>query len=254
MKITFLGTGTSQGVPMIGCVCDVCRSLDFRDKRLRTALLVETEETSLVIDAGPDFRQQMLRERQSRLDAVLVTHEHKDHVAGLDDVRAFNFLQEKSMPVYGLPRVLNQLKVEYAYAFAETKYPGVPKIELHAIEAGDNLQVGDLKIEAIPVMHARLPILGFRIGNLAYITDANFLSEGALKQIEGSRVLVLNALQKQSHISHYTLEQAVELAQATGIPRVYFIHMSHRMGRHSEIAKELPEGIQLAWDGLKVEI
>lgn len=254
MRLTFLGTGTSQGVPMIGCPCEVCQSLDYRDKRLRTSVLIETAETSVAIDAGPDFRQQMLRNRQRRLDAVLITHEHKDHVAGLDDVRAFNFLQEKSMPVYGLPRVLNQLRLEYAYAFAEHKYPGVPKIELHEMHPGDTLQLGNLRVEAIPVMHAKLPILGFRLGNLAYITDANFLSTDALKQIEGCSVLVLNALQKQSHISHYTLEEAVDLARSTGIPRVFFIHMSHRMGRHSVISSELPEGIQLAWDGLVVEV
>jgi phosphoribosyl 1,2-cyclic phosphate phosphodiesterase len=254
MRLTFLGTGTSQGVPMIGCHCDVCQSLDFRDKRLRTSVLVETEQSSVVIDAGPDFRQQMLRKRQKRLDAVLITHEHKDHVAGLDDVRAFNFLQEKTMPVYGLPRVLNQLKVEYAYAFAEHKYPGVPKIALNEINSGDQWMVGDLQIEAIPVMHARLPILGFRMDKLAYITDANFLSAEALKQVEGCQVLVLNALQKQAHISHYTLEEAVNLAQSTGIPRVFFIHMSHRMGRHSIISSELPSGIQLAWDGMSIEI
>lgn len=252
MKITFLGTGTSQGVPMIGCQCEVCHSLDYRDKRLRTSVLVETDSTSLVIDAGPDFRQQMLRKRQRRLDAVLITHEHKDHVAGLDDVRAFNFLQEKTMPVYGLPRVLDQLRVEYAYAFAEYKYPGVPKIELHEINSGDAFQLGDIGVIALPVMHAKLPILGFRLNDLAYITDANFLSEGALSQIQGCRVLVLNALQKQSHISHYTLEEAVEMAISTGIPRVYFIHMSHRMGRHSAISMELPDGIELAWDGLEV--
>lgn len=254
MKLTFLGTGTSQGVPMIGCSCEVCHSMDYRDKRLRTAVLVETEETAIVIDAGPDFRQQMLRKRQRRLDAVLITHEHKDHVAGLDDVRAFNFLQEKSMPVYGMPRVLSQLKVEYAYAFAEHKYPGVPKIELFEINSGDVLQLGNIRVEAIPVMHAKLPILGFRLGDLAYITDANFLSADALKQMEGCRVLVLNALQKQPHISHYTLDEAVELAKATGIPKVFFIHMSHRMGRHAVIAKELPEGIKLAWDGLEVAV
>lgn len=254
MKLTFLGTGTSQGVPMIGCQCEVCQSLDYRDKRLRTSVLVETNNTAIVVDAGPDFRQQMLRKHQRRLDAVLITHEHKDHVAGLDDVRAFNFLQEKSMPVYGLPRVLNQLKVEYAYAFAEKKYPGVPKIELFEINAGNSLLVGDIRVDAIPVMHAQLPILGFRIGDLAYITDANFISTEALKQIEGSRVLVLNALQKQSHISHYTLEEAVKLAKSIGIPRVYFIHMSHRMGRHSKVSTELPDGMQLAWDGLVVEV
>jgi phosphoribosyl 1,2-cyclic phosphate phosphodiesterase len=252
MKLTFLGTGTSQGVP--GCSCEVCQSLDYRDKRLRTSVIVETETASVVIDAGPDFRQQMLRKRQRKLDAVLITHEHKDHVAGLDDVRAFNFLQEKSMPVYGQPRVLNQLRVEYAYAFAENKYPGVPKIELHEVQAGDNLQVGDMQVCALEVMHARLPILGFRIGKLAYITDANHLSEESFNKIKGSEVLVLNALQKQEHISHFTLEQAVDLALSTGIPRVYFIHMSHRMGRHSVIEKELPSGIQLAWDGLEIDI
>ena len=254
MKITFLGTGTSQGVPMIGCSCGACRSLDFRDKRLRTSILVETDDASIVVDAGPDFRQQMLRQNQTRLDALLITHEHKDHVAGLDDVRAFNFLQEKSMPVYALPRVLDQLRVEFAYAFAEKKYPGVPKIELLPMEGGQTVYFGKLEVKAIHVMHARLPILGYRFGNFSYITDANHLDATAMEAIKGSEVLVLNALQKEEHISHFTLDQAVEVAKASGVQKVYFIHMSHRMGRHALIQKELPEGIQLAWDGLMVRI
>ncbi len=253
MKITFLGTGTSQGIPLIGCQCPVCQSLDYRDKRLRTSVLVEDDETTLVVDAGPDFRQQMLRARVRKLDALLVTHEHKDHLAGLDDVRAFNFLQEKHMPIYGLNRVLDHIKVEFAYAFAEKKYPGVPQLELYPAN-GLPLQFGKIKVQPIPVMHAKMPVLGFRFNNFTYITDANFISPEARELIKGSEVLVLNALQKEPHISHFTLQEAIEVAKDLEVPQVYFTHMSHKMGKHKEIDNQLPPGINLAWDGLEVRV
>jgi len=237
---------------MIGCTCDTCKSMDYRDKRLRTSVLVETENTTVVVDSGPDFRQQMLRTGTKKLDALLVTHEHKDHVAGLDDLRAFNYLQEKSMPIFALPRVLDHIKVEFAYAFAEKRYPGVPQLDLFPIAENQKFTVGDLEIETIPVMHARLPILGFRFGDFTYITDANFLSSGAFEQIKGSKVLILNALQKEPHISHFTLEQAIETAQQSGVPQVYFTHISHKMGRERDVEKELPQGIQFAYDGLEI--
>lgn len=252
MKITVLGSGTSQGIPLIGCSCSVCRSLDFRDKRLRTSILIQTPKNQLVIDAGPDFRQQMLRHRVSHLDALLLTHEHKDHVAGLDDIRAFNFLSRKAMPVFGQERVLNHLKVEFAYAFAEKKYPGVPQLNLHTTEDAEPFEINEEKIIPIPVMHAKLPVLGYRFGPFTYITDANFIPESSLKMIEGSQVLILNALQKEPHISHFTLEEAISLVQKLNIPKVYFTHISHKMGLHADVSKELPNGIELAWDGLEI--
>jgi phosphoribosyl 1,2-cyclic phosphate phosphodiesterase len=253
LKVTFLGTGTSQGIPLIGCQCPVCQSLDYRNKRLRTSILVQEGPMHLVVDAGPDFRQQMLRHRVSGLDALLITHEHKDHLAGLDDVRAFNYLQDKPMPVYSLQRVLDHIKVEFAYAFSEKKYPGVPQIHLHPIGEAP-FEVEGLRIQPIQVMHARLPVLGFRMGNFSYITDCNFMDEAAKSAIRGSSVLVLNALQNEPHISHYTLEEAVQVAQELEVPRVFFIHMSHKLGLHGDVEKQLPEGIRLAYDGLEIEI
>lgn len=248
-----MGTGTSQGIPLIACPCRVCQSLDYRDKRLRTSVMVEQDGYCLVVDSGPDFRQQMLRNRVSRLDALLLTHEHKDHIAGLDDVRAFNYLQNRSMPVYSLSRVLERIRVEFAYAFAEVKYPGVPRIDLEAIGT-EPFSLGPIQVQPIPVMHARLPILGFRFGDFSYVTDCNFLSDEAKAIIKGSKVLVLSALQREPHISHYTLDEAIEVAKELAIPKTFFIHMSHKLGLHREIEKELPEGIQLAHDGLQLEL
>lgn len=254
MKITFLGTGTSQGVPMIGCQCEACKSMDFRDKRLRTSVLVETGNTTVVVDSGPDFRQQMLSACTKKMDALVVTHEHKDHIAGLDDLRAFNYLQQKSMPIFALPRVLEHIKVEFAYAFAEKRYLGVPQLDLFPIAENEKFMVGDLEIETIPVMHARLPILGFRFGAFTYITDANFLSPAAFEQIKGSKVMVLNALQKEPHISHFTLDEAIEVAQLSGVPNVYFTHISHKMGKQKDVEKLLPAGVHFAYDGLQLTI
>lgn len=251
MKITFLGTGTSQGVPVIACDCDVCQSIDYRDQRLRTSILWEINETNIVVDTGPDFRQQMLRERVKQLDAVIFTHEHKDHTAGLDDVRSFNFAQKKDMPIYGDPRVIQQLKREFAYAFAEKKYPGVPQIEVHELD-GDDFQIGDVEIVPIEVMHYKLPVYGYRIGDMAYITDANYISDSEKEKLKNLDVLIINALQKTEHISHYTLAQALDLIKEINPKRAYLTHLSHKMGLHGEVELELPDNVEIAYDGLTV--
>lgn len=253
MRITFLGTGTSQGVPVITCTCDVCMSLDFRDKRLRTSIHVQEGATSLVVDTGPDFRQQMLRERIRKLDAVLFTHEHKDHTAGLDDVRSFNFSQKMDMPIYGRESVLAQIKREFAYAFAEIRYPGVPQINPIEIE-NKPFEAAGMHVIPIEVMHHKLPVFGFRFGDFSYVTDTNYISREEMDKIRGSKVLVLNALQKTEHISHYNLEEAIQVAQEIGAEKTYFTHISHKLGLHQEVSAELPEGIELAWDGLKLDL
>ncbi|MFN8356422.1 MAG: MBL fold metallo-hydrolase [Spirosomataceae bacterium] len=253
MRITFLGTGTSQGVPVIACDCEVCRSLDFRDKRLRVSVHLEVAGKSLVIDTGPDFRQQMLRERIKTLDAVIFTHEHKDHTAGLDDVRAYNFKQQKDMPVYGHRRVLDQIQREFAYAFAERKYPGVPMILLQEIQ-NEPFVVEGVSLLPIEVMHHKLPVFGYRIGDFAYITDANAIAEEELIKLEGLQVLVLNALQKTHHISHFTLEQALSMIERIKPKQAYLTHMSHKMGLHAEVENELPPNVFLAYDGLRLQV
>ena len=249
MKITLLGTGTSQGVPMIGCPCEVCQSMDYRDKRLRVAVHIEVNGNSFVIDTGPDFRQQMLRERINKLDAVLLTHSHKDHLAGLDDVRAFNYLQKKDMPVYGMKQTLTQVRSEFYYAFEELKYPGTPQIQLHQIDENDFV-VNGVTITPLPVFHLHMPVFGFRIGNFSYITDANQIPNETFERLKGTEILVLNALQKESHPSHFTLSEAIAIAQKIAAPQTYFTHMSHRLGLHKNIEKELPKSIALAYDGL----
>jgi phosphoribosyl 1,2-cyclic phosphate phosphodiesterase len=253
MKITFLGTGTSQGVPVIACECAVCRSVDYRDKRLRVSVWIEVNGKSFIIDTGPDFRQQMLRARVKHLDAVLFTHQHKDHTAGLDDVRAFNFRQQKDMPLYGRQEVLNQIRTEFSYAFTQERYPGVPRLQLHAIE-NKPFEVEGVIVIPIEVMHHQLPVYGFRIGDFTYITDANFISEEELKKIKGTQVLVLDALQRESHLSHFTLSQALDLIGRLDVPAAYLTHVSHRMGLHGVVDAELPPGVQLAFDGLTLSL
>lgn len=253
MKVNFLGTGTSQGVPVIGCECLVCQSLDFRDKRFRTSIHIEAGGVSLVIDTGPDFRMQMLRAGIKKLDAVLFTHEHKDHTAGLDDIRPFNFSQKKDMPVFGRKNVLEQIQREYAYIFSPKKYPGVPQVE--QVEINENtFHVQGLQITPIPVLHYKLPVFGFRIGDFSYITDANFIPEESMNLLEGTETLVLNALQIDPHISHFTLEEAVQVARKIGAKQTYFTHISHRLGLHAQIDAQLPEGIALAYDGLELTL
>lgn len=240
---------------MIGCECPVCRSLDPRDQRLRVSVHVVVEGRSLVIDTGPDFRQQMLRARIKQLDAVLFTHEHKDHTAGLDDIRAFNFRQQQEIPVFAEPRVIRQLQQEFAYIFAEQKYPGVPQVSVHAIESDtEPFEVLGLAVQPIRALHYRLPVLGFRIGGFVYLTDANYLAPETLALLRGADTIVLNALRREPHISHFTLAQAVEILEELAPRRAYLTHISHQLGRHREVEAELPSWIRLAYDGLKIEV
>jgi len=251
LKITFLGTGTSQGVPVIGCSCEVCRSLDYRDKRLRTSIHLEIDGQSLVIDTGPDFRQQMLRENIGKLDAVILTHAHRDHTSGIDDVRAYNFLQNMNMPVYGTAETLAQIKNDYAYIFGPDNYPGLPRLDLHTITE-NTFKIGNTSITPLPVLHLRLPVLGFRVGNFSYITDANAIPETTFEKLKGTKTLVINALQREQHISHFNLDQAIEIVKKINPEKAYFTHISHKMGLHSEVSKELPSTIALAIDGLQI--
>ncbi|MES2454036.1 MAG: MBL fold metallo-hydrolase [Bacteroidota bacterium] len=249
MKITFLGTGTSQGIPVITCNCIVCKSSDPRNKRLRTSVLIETEDKTIVIDSGPDFRYQMLRANVQDLDAILFTHEHKDHVAGLDDIRPFNYLLKKDISVYATESVQQSLKKEFSYIFAEVKYPGLPQIQMHTIDQ-QPFHIGSLKIIPLDIMHYKLPILGFRMGEFTYITDAKTVSEETILKIKGTKILVVNALQRDEHISHFNLKQAIAFAKLIGAETTYFTHISHNLGLHEEVEQELPENIKLAYDGL----
>lgn len=252
MQITFLGTGTSGGVPVLTCQCAVCQSLDYRDKRLRTSILIRYENHQIVIDTGPDFRQQALSARLNRLDAVVFTHEHKDHTAGLDDVRPYNyFFGNQNMPIYARKQVIEQLKREYAYAFADEKYPGIPLLEPIEVTSKP-FHIGPIPMIPIEVMHHKLPVFGFRIHDFTYITDANYISEESMNLMKGTKILVLNALQIQPHISHFTLQEAIEVAQKIGAKQTYFTHISHKLGLHADIQKILPDSIHLAYDGLSL--
>lgn len=240
-------------MPVIGCECKVCTSTDPRDKRLRSSIHIEVDGKSFVIDTGPDFRQQMLREKIKKLDAIIFTHGHKDHTAGLDDVRAFNHLQKKSMPIYGAREVLDQLKIEYYYAFADKKYPGIPQLDLHEL-TGEKIEIEHISITPLPVLHLRLPVLGFRIYDFAYITDANAIPEETLAKLKGTKTLVLNALQREKHISHFNLEEAIAMAGKIGAQKTYFTHISHKLDLHQVVEKELPATISLAFDGLQLSL
>ncbi|MFM7710244.1 MAG: MBL fold metallo-hydrolase [Ferruginibacter sp.] len=251
LQITCLGTGTSSGVPMIACECTVCRSEDPKDNRLRSSILVSTESTTLVVDTTPDFRTQMLRIRQQSLDAVLYTHPHKDHIAGLDDVKAFTYFHQRPMKVYANELTQQALQKEFSYIFAEHKYPGIPDVDVHPIPA-DSFHIGDIPVTPIQVWHLHMPVLGFRFGDFTYITDANRIEPSELEKIKGSKVLVLNALRKEKHLSHFTLQEAISLVQSLDIPQAYFTHISHQLGMHAHVSAELPEGISLAYDGLRI--
>jgi len=253
VKVTVLGSGTSQGVPVIGCQCEVCRSLDFRDKRLRVSIHIEVENNSFIIDSGPDFRQQVLRERINALDALIFTHEHKDHTAGMDDIRSFNFLQKRDMPVYGRKQVLDQLKREFAYIFEENKYPGIPQIQLNTIE-NVPFDINGIEFNPIEVLHYKLPVFGFRVKDFTYITDAKTISIEEKEKINGSKVLILDALQKEDHLSHLTLSEALALIEELDVEMVYLTHISHRMGLHKDVSTELPDNVMLAYDGLQIEL
>lgn len=253
MKVTFLGTGTSQGVPVIGCTCAVCRSLDYRDKRLRTSVFIEVDGQSLVIDTGPDFRQQMLRENISHLDAILFTHAHRDHTAGLDDVRAFNFLQQMDMPAYCTQKVFEQLRRDFSYIFVQESYPGIPRIQVFEIDE-NTFTINGVSVTPLPVLHYHLPVMGFRIKDFSYITDSNFIPDETLSRMEGTNILVLNALQREQHVSHFNLDEALRQVERIRPKQAYLIHVSHKLGLHSEISRELPPHVALAFDGLQLSI
>lgn len=234
---------------MIGCKCEVCRSKNPKDKRLRASIMIEVDDQRIVIDTGPDFRQQMLRENVSSLDAVLFTHEHKDHVAGLDDIRAFNFIQRKEMNVYASQAVQEALKRDFHYAFARHKYPGVPQIHLNLIK-NQPFKIENITIVPILVWHHKMPVFGFRIGDFTYITDANRIDPEEIEKIKGSKVLLINALRKTDHISHFTLDEAVQIINDLNIEKGYITHISHQMGLHNQVNEELPPHIEPAYDGL----
>ena len=236
---------------MIACGCRVCTSTDKRDNRLRSSVMVQSGNNTIVVDSTPDFRYQMLREKVKHLDAVLFTHPHKDHIAGLDDVRAFNYFQEQAMQVYANPMTIEALMREFAYAFADKKYPGLPNIELNTIGL-EPFSIGDIPVIPIEVWHLKLPVFAYRFGDFTYITDANRIDEEEKEKIRGSKVMVVNALRKEKHISHFNLEEAITLVQELNVPEAYFTHISHQLGRHEEVEKQLPQGIHLAYDGLQL--
>ena len=254
VKITFLGTGTSQGVPVITCECETCKSESAKDKRLRSSVSIEIAKTSIIIDAGPDFRQQILRENIQKLEGILLTHEHKDHIGGLDDIRAFNYKYKKASDIYAEKRVLDNLKNhEFAYVFAKNKYPGIP--EMNLIEINKNpFEINGIKIIPIRGLHYKLPVLGFRIKDFTYITDMNFISNTELEKIKGSKTFVINALRKENHISHFTLSEALKIIEKVNPKKAYLTHISHLMGLHSEVEKILPKNVFLAYDGLKLKL
>ncbi len=253
LKITFLGTGTSSGVPMIGCECEVCLSTDKKDKRFRSSILVQSPLATLVVDAGPDFRCQMLKHKVKKLDAVVLTHSHKDHIAGMDDLKAFTYFTKKPMKVYADKPTEAAVQREFYYAFSDTRYPGTPQFDMNLI-TGEPFLIVDIPIIPVPVWHMRMPVLGFRFGKFTYITDANRIDEIEKDKIKGSEVLVLNALRKEKHVSHFNLEEAIDLSRELKIPVTYFTHISHQLGKHEVIERELPEGIHLAYDGFGYRI
>ena len=252
MRLTFLGTGTSQGVPVIACHCRVCRSGDSRDRRLRTSALLEVEGRNILFDIGPDFRQQMLREDVGHLDAILITHAHRDHVGGLDDIRSFNYVQHSKMNVYLNAEARHAIERDYHYIFEPHQYPGLPEADLHTVEAP--FTAAGVEVTPVKAMHKDLPVLGFRIGTLAYITDANYMAPEEMAKLKGVKVLVINALRREKHFSHYSLPEALEVIETVAPERAYLTHMSHEMGLHAEVSTTLPPHVELAYDGLRVEL
>jgi phosphoribosyl 1,2-cyclic phosphate phosphodiesterase len=253
VKVTFLGTGTSQGVPVIACSCRVCTSGNPKDTRLRSSILIESPAGNVVVDTTPDFRYQMLRAKVKHLEAVLITHSHKDHIAGMDDIRAFNYFQQSHIDIYATDHSQQVIMREFAYAFADFKYPGIPEIHLQTI-TDEPFEINGMTVVPINVMHYKMPVMGFRIHDFTYITDANFIAAEEKEKIRGSKVLVLNALRHEKHISHFTLGEAIALATELEVPQVYFTHISHQLGLHDEVSLELPNGMALAYDGLEIEV
>lgn len=253
LKITFLGTGTSQGVPVIACKCKTCQSYDHKDKRLRCSLLINVNNKNIIFDCGPDFRYQMLRENIDDISAVIFTHAHKDHTAGLDDIRAFNWVNNKPVDIYAEKLVHESLKMEFAYIFSDYKYPGIPEINSHTIK-NEIFYIDDLKITPIRGMHYKLPVLGYRINDVSYITDFNFISEEEKEKLKGSKILIINALRKEKHISHFTLKEALKIIEEVKPEKAYLTHISHQMGKHEEIQKDIPENVEFAFDRLSITI
>ena len=253
LKATFLGTGTSQGVPVVACHCKVCASADPRDTRLRTSLMIEKNGKTIVFDSGPDFRQQMLNSRVLRLDALIFTHEHKDHVAGMDDVRAFNYAMRRDVQIYATERVQEALKREFIYVFNGDDYPGIPRVKLNTI-TNEIFFVEGIEIIPVEVLHYRLPVLGFRIDDFAYITDAKTISDSEKLKLRDLKVLVLNTLRREDHVSHLTLDEALALIAELKPRQAYLTHLSHQIGLHAQLEKELPDGVFCGYDGLVLEM
>lgn len=253
MRVRLLGTGTSQGIPIIGCHCPVCTSTDERDRRLRTSALVEVDGVNILIDAGPDLRQQLLRCGVTRLDALLLTHEHKDHTGGIDDVRPINFLMKQPLNIYGQPRVMKAIRNDYSYAFGPDQYPGVPQLVLNPLQP-DPFEVKGVEVIPVKVRHMTLPIFGYRIRNFGYITDASFISETEKKKLLGVKVLVINALRREQHYSHFNLEQALAIIDEIKPERAYLTHVSHRLGKYVDVAQELPQNVFLGIDNQVIEV
>ncbi len=251
--ITILGSGTSTGVPLIGCDCAVCTSTDAKNKRLRTSIKIQSKTTTVVIDTTPDFRYQMLRTQTTQIDAIVFTHPHRDHYAGLDDIRPFNFFSKKSMPIYANEITQEAIKRDFYYAFEKDKDAGLPEMILHTI-GKESFTIGDMLFRPIQVMHRDMPVLGFRIGDFTYITDANFIPDTELEKIKGSKLLILNALRKEAHPTHYNLEQALAVIEPLGIPKVFLTHFSHQIGLHDQVEANLPKGVHLAYDGLQLTV
>lgn len=255
MRITVLGSGTSQGIPVIGCTCETCSSFDLRDKRLRSSVLVEKDGFYVVIDVGPDFRQQMLTHKVPKLDAILITHEHNDHISGLDDIRPFNFMQGGNMPLFAQKRVVNDIQKKFGYIFEKNPYPGAPRLVCHEVEQNKKYRLfPEIEVQTIGVMHGDLPILGYRIDNFAYITDASNLDSTAMGLLKNLDVLILNALQFHKHHAHFTFDEAVVTALGIGAKNTYFTHLSHTLGKHEKLRLLSPDHIQPAYDNLSITI
>ena len=254
MRIEFLGTGTSQGIPVINCDCPTCLSIDPKDSRLRCSIVIQSNRQSIIIDVGPDFRQQMLRSKTKKIDNVLLTHEHNDHIIGLDDLRPFNFVQKMDIPIHGLSRVLEDVKLKFHYAFTKSPYPGAPGYRLIDLAHGDCLQFDDIHVTAFEVMHGDLPILCYRLNDFVYITDAKTIDKKSMSIIEGCDTLVVNALRFKEHWSHFTLDEALAFINRVKPQKAYLTHMSHLLGAHEDISKKLPSNVFLAYDGLTLNV
>jgi len=253
-QVTILGSGTSQGVPVIACDCEVCKSKNPKDNRLRSSIVLTIDGLNYVIDAGPDFRQQMLRANIQELEAIIFTHQHKDHLAGLDDVRAYNFKQNKDMKIYCDERVNEALHREYEYIFSSFKYPGIPRLDIQIVDKDSTIDLQkDVTIQPIEVIHYKLPVLGYRFQQFAYVTDANFIAEEEKAKLQNLDVLIINALRREEHVSHFNLKQALELIDELKPKQAYLTHISHLMGLHEEVSAELPSNVFLAYDGLELD-